>query len=77
MSSDSSGSPRVGGAPQQHPGRGPPRPVRVRPAQLRATAHVMDLLLEDIGKMDLTLGRVGLGFRASGRRVGVALRGHV
>ena len=46
-------------------------------AQLRATAHVMDLLLEDIGKMDLTLGRVGLGFRASGRRVGVALRGHV
>ena len=37
----------------------------------------MDLLLEDIGKMDFTLGRVGLGFRASGRRVGVALRGHV
>ena len=41
------------------------------------TAHVMDLLLEDIGKMYFTLGRVGLGFRASGRRVGVALRGHV
>ena len=28
----------------------------------------MDLLLEDIGKMDFTLGRVGLGFQASRRR---------